>query len=223
MRFLLAILLLSNIAHGGDRDELYDSVIRVSQYNGKTHNIYTSFCYKIDKESYYFLGPGHGAVKDIPLNIIVYYDGYKKLLPNCGLIEKTIFLEQTHNDLCIIKIPRTKFKYKEPSRLKIKNSKENKQYVFRGQKVWTCGFPLGKWPTLYCGRLIDNSIGGDPLANEGFYMYPDANEGRSGSPICDEDGEVIGMIIGVVPDKFTVSLNFHRINKFISEYEKEKQ
>jgi S1-C subfamily serine protease len=99
-----------------------------------------------------------------------------------------IIFEDQKKDLALLKIVDKKFKSFEGLNLLMKSRKLN-----LSEKVFTLGYP--KEDIVYGEGTVASSTGYDGDENA-FQISVPVNPGNSGSPLFDNDGNVIGMISG---------------------------
>lgn len=186
--FLLVVLLLVPSVVFAGIDEVNNSVCRTQSpkegfkctafaFNEDEENIYCLSCGHCYKEEYTFLNLTHGPE---PKNITAKAIYHK-------------FVNNTSTDVTIIEVAKKDFEdYPLLRPLKFADSVPQKDEI-----MWTHGCSLGSWPSAYKGRILPvQDLSGTPIIYDDGMMFfnPAANVGRSGSPILNEDYEVIGMV-----------------------------
>lgn len=170
-------------------EKVYDSVIVVSTYVKKTHYASGSgFIYKIDNDKAYII-TNHHVVAD--------GDSFEVTYTN-GDVEKAKLLGgDQYSDIAILEVE-TKEEYKA---VDIGST----EALRIGDTTFTVGAPLDNvysWTVtrgIISGKerlveiSVDNSYNTDYIMN---VLQTDAavNSGNSGGPLCDSNGEVIGVI-----------------------------
>lgn len=107
---------------------------------------------------------------------------------NFSRFKVKIIFEDQKRDLALLKIVDKKFKSFERLNLLLKSRKLN-----LSEKVFTLGYP--KEDIVYGEGTVASSTGYDGDENA-FQISVPVNPGNSGSPLFDNDGNVIGMISG---------------------------
>lgn len=170
-------------------ENVYDSVIVVSTYVDKT--IYASgsgFVYKIDGDASYII-TNHHVIADGNNYKITYTDG--------EIVEATLLGSDQYTDIAVLKV-------KTKENIKAVNlGSTGKLRV--GDTTFTVGAPLDNvysWTVtrgIISGKerlveiSVDNSFDADYIMN---VLQTDAavNSGNSGGPLCNSNGDVIGVI-----------------------------
>lgn len=170
-------------------EKVYDSVIIVSTYKGET--LYASgsgFVYKIDGKNTYII-TNHHVISD--------GDNYKITYTNGEIVEATLLGGDQYSDIAVLKVTTLD---------DIKAVEIGSTESLRiGDTTFTVGAPLDNaysWTVtrgIISGkeRLVEVSV--DSSYDTDFIMnvlQTDAavNSGNSGGPLCDSNGEVIGVI-----------------------------
>ena len=166
-------------------DKIYDSVVYIESYqNGKTIGSGTGFIYKIDEKNGYIITNNH--VIDNATSV--------KITNNIGQTVDAIILgSDEYADIAVLSISKDAVM----TVAKIGNSTE----LELGDTLFTVGSPLG---IDYMGTVTKGILSGKDrtvevsLSNGEFLMeviQTDAaiNPGNSGGPLCNINGEVIGV------------------------------
>ena len=170
-------------------DKVYNSVIIVSTYKGDTQYASGSgFIYKVDGDVTYVITNHH---------VIADGDNYKITYTNGDIEDAIVLGGDQYADIAVLKV-----KTKENISAALIGSTESLRI---GDTTFTVGAPLDNvysWTVtrgIISGkeRLVDISTKGQ-ASNDWIMsvMQTDAaiNSGNSGGPLCDSNGEVIGVI-----------------------------
>ncbi len=170
-------------------DNVYDSVIVVSTYNDKKLRASGSgFIYKIDDQTTYII-TNHHVIADGNNYKITYTDG--------EIVEAKLLGGDNYTDIAILKV-----KTKENAKAVSIGKTESLRV---GDTTFTVGAPLDNvysWTVtrgIISGKerlvevSVDNSMDTDYIMN---VLQTDAavNNGNSGGPLCNSNGDVIGVI-----------------------------
>ena len=170
-------------------ENVYDSVVVVSTYVDK--NVYaggSGFVYKTDNKESYII-TNHHVIADGNNYKVTYTDG--------EVLEATLLGSDQYTDIAVLKV-----KTKEMANA-VKIGKTETLRV--GDTTFTVGAPLDNvysWTVtrgIISGKerlvevSVDNSYNSDYIMN---VLQTDAavNSGNSGGPLCNSNGEVIGVI-----------------------------
>ena len=170
-------------------DKVYDSVVVVTTYKqGTAYSNGSGFIYKIDKDETYLITNHH---------VVEGGDSYKITYTDSEVLEATLIGSNEYSDIAILKV-----KTKEDYNTVEIGSNEDMRV---GDTTFTIGVPLDNtysWTVtrgILSGkeRLVEVSL--SSYTNSDYIMkvlQTDAavNSGNSGGPICNSNGEVIGVI-----------------------------
>ncbi len=183
--FLLSLLVLASLSNFSDAgiNDVSNSICRIQTDT----SCMTGWCYKEDDEYYYFISAGHfkDGLENKKITVSAFHDGAMQSFKAEKVFE--VYEEGQPNDLSVVKLKKdelgdyTKF---EPLVLaEISNGSHT---------IWSYGCSDGNWPTAFKGVYIGKFKERRRL----FTFKPAVIQGRSGSPVLNEDGtEVIGMIL----------------------------
>lgn len=205
--FLLLILAPLSTSSGARIDDIPDSICRVS--NGLSFG--TAWCYKEDDDHYYLITAGHfdGGFKDKTITIDLYHNAEIKRVT--GKYVYQTYVEHTAEDMSVIKIDKSEFgSYPGLKPLKLAKSTDNIK------TIWSYGCSNGKYPTAYKGKFIGFSPEGPNLMD----TFPPVIPGRSGSPVLNENHEVVGMII-MCNGEVTMASTVEKIRTLLKDSETE--
>ncbi|MDD2435049.1 MAG: trypsin-like peptidase domain-containing protein [Bacilli bacterium] len=167
-------------------DEVYDAVLYIESYNNdRLSSTGTGFIYKKDKDSGYII-TNHHVIANANKIQVVNTSGIK--------VEAKLLGSDEFADIAVLSI-------KAESVLKTVKIGDSTELNL-GDTLFTVGSPLGE---LYMGTVTKGILSGKDrtvevdLANKGSFMMEviqtDAaiNPGNSGGPLCNINGEVIGV------------------------------
>lgn len=168
-------------------EKAYDCVLTVVSYkNGQKISTGSGFIYKKDNKVGYIMTNNH---------VVDGADSVKVILSNNETVEAKILGKETYSDIAVLSIP-------EDKALSVAEIGDNEKMKL-GDTVFTIGAPMGE---EYSGtvtkgiisgkdRLVEVSLSG---TTSDYYMKvlqtdTALNPGNSGGPLCNVNGEVIGV------------------------------
>ncbi len=169
-------------------DKIYDSVVVVESYqSGALYSTGTGFAYKKEKNTIYIMTNNH---------VISGIDSVKLILSDNTVVEAEIVGADTYSDIAVLSIEST-------DKITVASLGDNEKTRV-GDTVFTVGSPEG---SDYAGTVTKGVLSGkDRLvavsfsssSTSDYYMnvlQTDAaiNPGNSGGPLCNANGEVIGI------------------------------
>jgi len=196
---------------GADDKKIYASVAKVSGNDG-TQSVGAGTGFAVDDET--MITAGHVCVS-------IYEGNVKgKLLDKVDLSivhnNRLLILEQVMEivaidetmDICILKgdhglVP---LKFADFSKVEI------------GDKVTIVGAPLGFFPTKTVGYVTLPNMTRDGLFKNRLVVSAGVSPGNSGSPILNEDGEVIGLLIEAVGWMFNTQIALGQRGNVVLKY-----
>lgn len=169
-------------------DKIYDSVVLVKVSSGRTSGFGSGFVYKVDDKTAYII-TNHHVIEDATKVTVEFMDSDKEY-------SATIVGSDEYADVAVIKID-------APEGVKTVTI-GNVDDLELGDTVFTVGTPV---ETTYKGTVTRGIVSGKqrliPIAVKSSYSYDylmaaiqtDAtiNGGNSGGPLCNANGEVIGI------------------------------
>ena len=186
------ILALSNTVNAEKKynaplHNLVNSICQIVVETDNEPHLLTGFFFKEDKDNYYIMTAGHGFignVQNVVLNL--YYEGHALLRVPC----QTIAVELKHgtmHDYAILKISKKALdKYPAPHIIEV-NGDTSAPVPDSIAYVWGCA--RGEWP-VGMKVHIEKTFKKDTIDIE-----PDMVGGMSGSPVVNENGQLIGMVL----------------------------
>lgn len=170
-------------------EKIYDAVVIVSTYNNETHVASgTGFVYEEDDKNYYIL-TNHHVIEDGNKVDVTFTDG--------KIIETTVVGSDKYSDIAVLSIKKTDG---------INIAKIGKSDDARiGDTVFAVGAPLDSaysWTVtrgILSGkdRMVEVSLNNNTNSSDYVMkvLQTDAaiNSGNSGGPLCNSNGEVVGI------------------------------
>ncbi len=152
----------------------------------------TGMAFAQDEANVYVLTNAHvaGARRGNRVTCEFWRDGHKSVpLPGVNVWASYAPLEDGfHRDIAIVQVPKASFAGRLPSIMPLGDASDS---PVAGQPVISCGCPLGTWPTMWRGHVLDRIRQRGEVVN----FVPPPEPGRSGSAILDADGsKIIGLV-----------------------------
>lgn len=193
MRYWLALLLLAfspTTLYAPDIDkpaviitidEIMLSTCMISTERGSG----TGFVIAQDNEYFWIMTAGHVAQKKGNLRCIFYSNGHQSHYMHATTIW-VIYKEKTLSDLALIKLPKSEFgDYPTPKPLCLAKANHS---INIDEVVVSAGCETGRWPSGWRGNILE-------VNEDCIKVRPATPSGRSGSPVVNSTGKVIGMVI----------------------------
>jgi hypothetical protein len=161
---------------------------------------------------------------DIKLDATFFHNGKAQRFEDVGTVLAYVYHGMWDEDNIIEDISLIRISKKETAsygvELKTLTLADDNTTCKSGDIIWTFGSPLGKWPSLIKGSVIE-----DKQRKKTLTFIPYAEFGRSGSPVLEYNCDrVIGVLIYNIEDRqATGAVPLWRIKKFLKEYEEGKK
>ena len=195
-------------------NKVYDSAVYIEVTGNRTSASGSGFIYKIHENKAYILTNYH---------VIENGSMYKVTLNNGDEVDATLLNGDEYYDIAVLTIPSNNVK-----QVAVLGNSDNLEL---GDTVFTVGAPLGKdyMGTITKGiisskdRMVAVKLSKGNYIMEVIQTDASINEGNSGGPICNIEGEVVGItsskLIGSGVEGMGFAIPINKVKELINDFE----